>query len=40
MTSARRRLQRANIEPDLLLIYRNTKCEIYFDRTGTHSDLF
>lgn len=29
-----------HIGPDWLLIYRNTKREIYFVRTGTHSDLF
>ncbi len=28
------------IEPDWLLIYRITKNEISFVRTGTHSDLF
>jgi mRNA interferase YafQ len=29
-----------HIEPDWLLVYRTTKHEIYFVRTGTHSDLF
>lgn len=29
-----------HIEPDWLLIYRTTSQEIYFERTGTHSDLF
>ena len=31
-----------HIEPDLLLIYKidNTKREIYFARTGSHSELF
>jgi mRNA interferase YafQ len=29
-----------HIEPDWLLIYRTTKTEIFFERTGTHSDLF
>lgn len=29
-----------HIEPDWLLIYRTTDKEIFFERTGTHSDLF
>ncbi|MGC2310684.1 MAG: type II toxin-antitoxin system YafQ family toxin [Candidatus Babeliaceae bacterium] len=29
-----------HIEPDWLLIYRQTKTDIFFARTGTHSDLF
>lgn len=29
-----------HIEPDWLLIYRVTSKEIYFVRTGSHSDLF
>ncbi|MCL2321477.1 MAG: type II toxin-antitoxin system YafQ family toxin [Oscillospiraceae bacterium] len=29
-----------HIEADWLLIYELTKTEIYFYRTGTHSDLF
>jgi len=29
-----------HIEPDWLLIYRISKREIIFERTGTHSDLF
>jgi mRNA interferase YafQ len=29
-----------HIEPDWLLIYKKTKDEIIFERTGTHSDLF
>ena len=29
-----------HIEPDWLLIYSKTDCDIYFIRTGTHSDLF
>jgi mRNA interferase YafQ len=29
-----------HIEPDWLLIYRLTKTEIIFERTGTYSDLF
>jgi mRNA interferase YafQ len=29
-----------HIEPDWLLIYRRTAKEIFFERTGTHSDLF
>ena len=29
-----------HIEPDWLLIYKVTKEEITFERTGTHSDLF
>jgi mRNA interferase YafQ len=29
-----------HIEPDWLLIYRVTAREIFFERTGTHSDLF
>jgi len=29
-----------HIEPDWLLIYKVTKEEIIFERTGTHSDLF
>jgi mRNA interferase YafQ len=29
-----------HIEPDWLLIYSKTDVEIYFIRTGTHSDLF
>jgi mRNA interferase YafQ len=29
-----------HIEPDWLLIYRLTKTEIIFERTGSHSDLF
>ena len=29
-----------HIEPDWLLIYRLTKTEVIFERTGTHSDLF
>ena len=28
------------IEPDWLLIYKVTKDEIIFERTGSHSDLF
>lgn len=29
-----------HLEPDWLLIYRMTKDEIIFERTGSHSDLF
>lgn len=29
-----------HVEPDWLLIYCTTKVDIYFIRTGTHSDLF
>lgn len=29
-----------HIEPDWLLVYLKTDCEIVFERTGTHSDLF
>jgi mRNA interferase YafQ len=29
-----------HIEPDWLLIYRETEEEIVYVRTGTHSDLF
>lgn len=29
-----------HIEPDWLLVYRFTKTEVIFARTGTHSDLF
>jgi mRNA interferase YafQ len=29
-----------HIEPDWLLIYKLNPSEIYFVRTGTHSDLF
>ncbi len=29
-----------HIEPDWLLIYKNTPGELYLARTGTHSDLF
>ncbi len=29
-----------HIEPDWLLIYKTTRVEIIFERTGTHSDLF
>ena len=29
-----------HIEPDWLLIYKVEKADIYFVRTGTHSDLF
>lgn len=29
-----------HIEPDWLLIYKPSKIEIIFERTGTHSDLF
>lgn len=29
-----------HIEPDWLLIYKISKTEIIFERTGTHSDLF
>ena len=29
-----------HIEPDWLLIYRLSKTEITFERTGSHSDLF
>ncbi|MBI4432784.1 MAG: type II toxin-antitoxin system YafQ family toxin [Candidatus Omnitrophica bacterium] len=29
-----------HLEPDWLLIYKETPWEIYFVRTGTHSDLF
>ena len=29
-----------HIEPDWLLIYRLTKSEVHFIRTGTHVDLF
>jgi mRNA interferase YafQ len=29
-----------HIEPDWLLIYKKTRDEIIFERTGTHSDLF
>ncbi|MEW6088164.1 MAG: type II toxin-antitoxin system YafQ family toxin [bacterium] len=32
--------QECHIEPDWLLIYKITKEEIVFERTGTHSDLF
>jgi len=29
-----------HVEPDWLLIYRIAESKIYFERTGTHSDLF
>lgn len=29
-----------HLEPDWLLIYRILEDEIFFERTGTHSDLF
>jgi mRNA interferase YafQ len=29
-----------HIEPDWLLIYKKTRNEIIFERTGSHSDLF
>ena len=29
-----------HIEPDWLLIYKQTKNELRLDRTGTHADLF
>ncbi len=29
-----------HIEPDWLLIYRNSAAELILERTGTHSDLF
>ncbi len=29
-----------HVEPDWLLIYSKTEVDIYFIRTGTHSDLF
>ena len=29
-----------NIEPDWLLIYKQTEDELRLDRTGTHADLF
>lgn len=29
-----------HIEPDWLLVYRFTSTEIFFERTGSHSDLF
>jgi mRNA interferase YafQ len=29
-----------HIEPDWLLVYKKTKTEIIFERTGTYSDLF
>ena len=29
-----------HIQPDWLLIYRKTKTQVFFARTGTHSDLF
>ena len=29
-----------HIEPDWLLIYKKTKTEIFFTKTGSHSDLF
>jgi mRNA interferase YafQ len=29
-----------HVEPDWLLIYSTTDVDIYFIRTGTHSDLF
>ena len=29
-----------HVEPDWLLIYSTTDTDIYFIRTGTHSDLF
>ncbi len=29
-----------HIEPDWLLIYKQTDTELLLDRTGTHSDLF
>lgn len=29
-----------HIEPDWLLVYRKTKSEVIFERTGSHSDLF
>ncbi len=29
-----------HVEPDWLLVYKKTKTEIFFERTGTHSDLF
>jgi mRNA interferase YafQ len=35
-----KRCRECHIEPDWLLVYSITKREIYFIRTGTHSDLF
>ena len=29
-----------HVEPDWLLIYRQAETKIFFERTGTHSDLF
>ena len=29
-----------HIEPDWLLVYKMTPAEVYFVRTGSHSDLF
>lgn len=29
-----------HIKPDWLLIYKTTKDEIFFERTGSHSELF
>jgi len=29
-----------HVEPDWLLIYKTTSTEVFFARTGTHSDLF
>ncbi len=29
-----------HIEPDWILVYRRTRDEVIFGRTGTHSDLF
>ena len=29
-----------HIEADWLLVYRATESDVYFERTGTHSDLF
>ena len=33
-------LRECHIEPDWLLVYELTEEEIYFMRTGSHSDLF
>ena len=35
-----KRRRECHIEPDWLLIYKIMECEIIFERTGSHSDLF
>lgn len=34
------RYRECHIEPDWLLIYKQTETELLLDRTGTHADLF